>query len=148
VALPGAHGLRPLRVPGPGRLSEGASELLFVYGTLRAGRAPRALAWLEALPREPASAPGRLLDLGPYPGAVTDARARVRGELVAVPAGRLAELDAYEGSADGPFARERCTARDAAGRERPCWIYRFTGDPAGHPEIPGGDWTGATSGES
>ena len=125
---------------------------MFVYGTLRAGRAPRALAWLEALPREPASAPGRLLDLGAYPGVVHDARARVAGELVAVPAGRIAVLDAYEGfdpaaPARGPFVRERCVARDAAGRERPCWIYRFTGDPAGYPEVPGGNWTDATSGD-
>jgi gamma-glutamylcyclotransferase (GGCT)/AIG2-like uncharacterized protein YtfP len=126
-------------------MSAPASALLFVYGTLRAGRAPRSLAWLEALPREPASAPGRLFDLGPYPGAVPDARARIVGELVAVPADRLAALDAYEGfdpadRAHSPFVREPCLARDAAGRERRCWIYRFAGDPAGHPELPGGDY--------
>ena len=155
MALRRARGSRALGVPGSGRLSADRlrTEWLFVYGTLRAGRAPRTLAWAEALPREPARAPGRLLDLGPYPGAVADddGGARIVGELVCVPVERLAALDRYEGFDPAHpeaslFVRERCFAEDAEGRVRPCWIYRYAGNPASHAAPEGGDGSPPSAG--
>jgi gamma-glutamylcyclotransferase (GGCT)/AIG2-like uncharacterized protein YtfP len=126
-----------------------AADRLFVYGTLRAGRAPRALAWLEARPREPARVAGSLLDLGAYPGWTPEGPpdAEVLGELVAVPPGRWPALDRYEGfvpsdPAGSLFVRERTVVRARAG-EVACWIYRYAGPAGGRRRVPGGDWCAA-----
>jgi len=152
VDLRGPHRARPLGVPGPGLLKgDDARELFFFYGTLRAGQPPPALAaWLAPLPRRAATLPGRLLDLGAYPGALpgpeggAEAGPWIVGELVAVPLERVPELDRYEGFApDDPgaslFVRERAHATVAGGERVACWVYRFAGAD-GAPEIAGGDW--------
>lgn len=145
------HRPRPLRVPGPDRLSGGGGERLFVYGTLRAGQAPDGLAgWLAPLARRRATVAGRLLDLGAYPGAIllpagADGPApAIVGELIEVPRARLPELDRYEGydPADpcrSLFLRERTEATLEGGRRLACWVYTWAGGPLG-PEVPGGDW--------
>jgi len=124
--------------------------VLFVYGTLRAGLLTADVApWLAPLARRPATLPGRLLDLGAYPGALPappgapEAGVEV-GELVAVPPARLDELDRYEGydPADpcrSRFVRERVVATTRNGERVPCWVYAWAGGPAGR-EVPGGDW--------
>src|SRR5262249_5270156 len=92
------------------------SQYLFAYGTLRPGLATaesadlvRRMLWLGA-----ASVPGRLYDLGDYPGAVLDPKGdgKVIGEVFQLPddGEALAALDAYEGfdpsdSSDGLFVR-------------------------------------------
>jgi gamma-glutamylcyclotransferase (GGCT)/AIG2-like uncharacterized protein YtfP len=128
------------------------SLALFVYGTLRPGlpaaaRAPHSRALCS---HGLATLPGRLFDLGDYPGAVLDAAAatRVVGEIAHLDL-RVATLDAldrYEGF--DPLRPERCLFRRerwrasalAAGEPIECWVYVFAGDVAGRPEIEGGDF--------
>ena len=124
-----------------------------MYGTLRAGQAPAQMSWLETLPREPASVPGVLLDLGAYPGFLS-ARSlpasrvcRVQGELLSVGSSRLPEVDRYEGYVPTDprgslFVRQWIVARAAAGDVR-CWIYCYNGPPGRFPRIHGGDWLAA-----
>src|SRR5688572_6051504 len=79
------------------------NDLLFVYGTLLPGRARDHLREVVSRlkPISAGSMPGRLYDLGDYPGAVFDAAAQtcVHGEILEVPAGGqlLSQLDDYEG---------------------------------------------------
>lgn len=112
-------------------------DYLFAYGTLRRGLAPkrvqplvRELQWIGA-----GSAPGRLYDLGDYPGAIfdTSAETQIAGDVFALPqdAGELLEqLDVYEGFsaadiANSLFVRLRAAVRLADGREIDCWAYRY-----------------------
>jgi gamma-glutamylcyclotransferase (GGCT)/AIG2-like uncharacterized protein YtfP len=109
----------------------------------------RLAAWLAPLSRRPATLPGRLLDLGAYPGALpapddAPAEPAIVGELVAVPHERVGELDRYEGYAPGDpgrslFVRERARATVAGGERVACWVYRWAGDVAAR-EVQGGDW--------
>src|SRR5262245_20347166 len=78
-------------------------EYLFVCGTLRSGLAPAEVAGIMGtmLRVGPASVPGRLYDLGDFPGAVLDPGCdlKVIGEVLQLPddGAALADLDAYEG---------------------------------------------------
>src|SRR4051812_45836126 len=78
---------------------------VFVYGTLLPGLAPPMIADVVARMREvgPATVPGRLYDLGAYPGcAIDDAcDALIHGQLLELtdPTAQLDRLDAYEGYA-------------------------------------------------
>jgi len=147
---PGADGPESLSVSGPETRSVSGPETIFVYGTLRAGQAPPGLAgWLARLARRPATLPGRLLDLGAYPGAVlappdVASAPTIVGELVEVPASRLPQLDRYEGydpedRAGSLFLRARARATPADGRPVACWVYVWAGPTTGR-EVPGGDW--------
>lgn len=79
--------------------------LLFVYGTLRGGGAASHLL-RGCRPLGAASVPGTLYDVeGRYPALVREGEARVHGEFWSCPAGRLAELDRYEGVEEGLFRR-------------------------------------------
>ena len=85
-----------------------ASTILFVYGTLKRGlRNHRLLADQEFLGEAVTEPRYRVIDLGPYPGLVTDPAAglAVRGELWAVTECCLEELDEFEQDA-GAFVRE------------------------------------------
>jgi gamma-glutamylcyclotransferase (GGCT)/AIG2-like uncharacterized protein YtfP len=136
---------------GADRTGPADRERLFVYGTLRVGRAPAGLAgWLAPLARRPATVAGRLLDLGAYPGAILapvgagEPTPAIVGELVEVPRARLPELDRYEGydPADpcrSLFVRERTEALLDDGGRVACWVYTWAGGALG-PEVPGGDW--------
>ena len=125
------------------------SERLFVYGTLRRGLAPSALADLVAgFDWEgEASVRGRLYDLGAYPGVVLEPAGEelVHGEIASVDADPpLWELlDGYEGvdPADphaGLFRRVRCQAHLAGGERRCVWIYEYARDPGAARLLPDG----------
>jgi gamma-glutamylcyclotransferase (GGCT)/AIG2-like uncharacterized protein YtfP len=123
---------------------------LFVYGTLLPERvAPQLAPLVAGLARiGPGSVPGRLYDLGPYPGAVPEpaAEERIRGHVLAIPdEAVLARLDAYEG--DGPvgaassgFVRETAVAILDDGASLECWIYAYRGDLSGARFVSGGDY--------
>jgi len=112
-----------------------------VYGTLRPGHAPPAIADVVATLRRVASArlPGRLYDLGEYRGAVFDPAAPcfVQGDLVETgPASPpLAWFDAYEGS---EFRRERHEVETANGARVACWAYALVQEPDASRLIPAG----------
>ena len=79
------------------------TSYLFAYGTLLPWHAPPALEHVltRLQPVGPATMPGRLYDLGEYPGAVLDATAetRIRGHVLQLPAAGdlLQRIDRYEG---------------------------------------------------
>ena len=112
------------------------SDLLFVYGTLLPGHAPRGMrAVCERLKHVgPATIAGQLFDLGPYPAVVTGSSDRVRGELVEVTDEQTwTALDRYEGcprpgEGDGLFTRVRTTSTTAAGETVDCWVYVYNSD--------------------
>jgi len=125
---------------------------LFVYGTLRPGRAPRAVRAVVATLRPVATGRvrGRLYDLGEFPGAILDEAAPglVHGDVVELSAvsPALAWFDEYEGfDASAPersrFVRERCEAETAAGRIS-CWIWVLARAPARARVIESGEWHG------
>jgi gamma-glutamylcyclotransferase (GGCT)/AIG2-like uncharacterized protein YtfP len=113
---------------------------LFVYGTLFPALAPSSIAAAVARLRSlgPATVPGRLYDLGPYPGLVADDESRVVGELFAVPDGKLlAALDEYEGR---EFRRVSTMATMPSGDAVACWLYVYAGDVGRAAVIAGGDY--------
>jgi gamma-glutamylcyclotransferase (GGCT)/AIG2-like uncharacterized protein YtfP len=124
---------------------------LFLYGTLLPPLASRRLGGVLArcAPVGPGSLPGRLHDLGRYPGAVPDPAApgRVVGAVFRLPEREdvLGELDAYEGfdPADPPgslFLRLPAEVDLADGRRLACWVYVYNRDPGPAPLIPHGDY--------
>jgi gamma-glutamylcyclotransferase (GGCT)/AIG2-like uncharacterized protein YtfP len=115
------------------------SDRLFVYGTLLPGLNQPSIADLVARfkPLGPATAPGRLYDLGRYPGLVADGNLRVVGELFAVSDDLLTELDEYEGR---QFRRVASTATTPGGEAVACWLYEYAGDVTGAVMIVGGDY--------
>jgi gamma-glutamylcyclotransferase (GGCT)/AIG2-like uncharacterized protein YtfP len=111
-----------------------APEHLFVYGTLRTGSDNRFARMLAERARSigPAQVPGRLYDLGSYPGA-RPGGGSIQGEIFQLhdPAAILAKLDRYE----GPEYERAVTV--ANGIE--CWIYWYVGPEPGR-LIASGHW--------
>lgn len=115
--------------------------MLFVYGTLLSGITSNIAGFLHRNSRliGQASVPGRLYDLGHYPG-LWHGPASTRttyGELLELyqPELTLQALDSYEGIGEHgaevtEFAREWIVARLSNGREVHCWCYVLTFLPA------------------
>lgn len=132
----------------------GAAPLLFVYGTLRRaiGRGPYAALEQAAEYLGAAALPGRLYDLGNYPGAVIITPAdsvlahRVCGELYRLPDESMLEtLDVYEGCAPGQplphqYRRIRAEVTRCDGTRCIAWCYHYQGETAGLRLIPDGDY--------
>ena len=125
------------------------SPYLFVYGSLRRASGHPMAEFLIARSRfmGAASAPGRLYDLGSYPGMVDAATEgeRVRGELYELhePEATLADLDRYEGCGpDDPpphlFERAPVAATPDGGEPRSAWAYLYRGPLTGARHIPSG----------
>ncbi len=128
---------------------------IFVYGTLLGtargayGRAERRRLTLEGERLGPATVPGRLLDLGRYPGLIAEGESGdvVHGEVVRLrtPGPTLAWLDAYEGLTAGggeadEYVRERLVASLGGGGGIAVWTYRYRGPTGGLPLLRGGRW--------
>jgi gamma-glutamylcyclotransferase (GGCT)/AIG2-like uncharacterized protein YtfP len=127
------------------------NELLFAYGTLLDGAAPRAMTGLlRRLGRVgPAIVPGYLYDLGTYPAIQLDlqADAIVRGELVSVTsAASWLRLDTYEGfnrahPERSLFIRRRTrVSRTDTGEEGEVWVYVYNRDLLQAQRIVSGCW--------
>ena len=127
------------------------SPWLFVYGTLRAAIDHPMHRELSRRARYAGMArlPGRLYDLGPYPGAVPDPHGRheVLGELYEMhdPAALLPVLDEYEGATTagerpGEYRRELCPVTLADGSTRRAWVYLLNQPPPGARLIENGDY--------
>ena len=125
----------------------GRDSLLFVYGTLRPFVDIPMARWLRgaACYVGPATARGRLYDLGPYPGLCA---ARGRGELVIGDVYRVSRpgifraLDRYERGARGKarFVRDRCVVRFARGARKAAWVYRYCYAVVSAARISSGDY--------
>src|SRR5262245_43138470 len=127
------------------------TQHLFLYGTLLPGLARPPVADLVARlrPLGPATVPGRLYDLGPYPALVSDGAvgSRVCGELFELPddAALLAALDEYEDcvsadAAGSQYRRAETVAALADGRAVSCWVYVYQRDVGRAVPIPHGDY--------
>jgi gamma-glutamylcyclotransferase (GGCT)/AIG2-like uncharacterized protein YtfP len=116
---------------------------LFVYGTLRSGfGGPHAKRLAEqATCLGEAKVRGSLYRITYYPGAVSEGRGWIHGEVwrMREPDKTLAALDDYEGY---PYEFDRATtiAQLKSGAELPVWIYWYALDVQGKPNIPGGDF--------
>lgn len=87
-----------------------ARHLIFVYGTLKRGCSNHHVLGAQQFLGEARTIPGyRLHHLGEYPGmiAAPDDTAGVAGEVWSVDTATLARLDAFEGTAEGLYRRER-----------------------------------------
>jgi len=118
------------------------SDRLFVYGTLRRGAAMHGLLEGRAVWLCEATAEGRLVDLGSFPGMVASARSgeRVRGELYAFgPAERESLLDALDRYEGPRFERVTRTVAAAEAAVH-AWLYLYRGNARGLPVIAGGDY--------
>jgi gamma-glutamylcyclotransferase (GGCT)/AIG2-like uncharacterized protein YtfP len=103
--------------------------LIFAYGTLKdpqqiaavVGRAVRCCAVGSG------TVPGLLYDVGEYPALRPSDRPGdiVPGVLLELDDAVLADLDAYEGVAEGLYARERCTVHLDDGRTTEAWVYIY-----------------------
>ena len=119
-------------------------ELVFVYGTLKSGE--RA-SWLMSGHGEKVcdgAVTGRLIDLGAFPGLLTDSDGDVFGEVWLVEEYSIAALDQYEG--EGVlYDRIRAEVRCADGNLLNCWTYRYRSQGGKHLEIEGGTWVSKKS---
>jgi len=127
------------------------SDYLFAYGTLQPGRAPAGVAALAAKLRPVGEGfvRGALYDLGRYPGAVPDSRAksRIAGTVMELPEDKnfLGLLDGYEGfdpkaHGSSEFVRERQMVELSDGRRLECWLYRYNGRIGAKKIIGDGHW--------
>jgi gamma-glutamylcyclotransferase (GGCT)/AIG2-like uncharacterized protein YtfP len=109
---------------------------LFVYGTLRRHQRPpemsEVMESLEFIGE--GSAPGRIFELGDYPGAVFEAQSKtaVPGEVYKLPTNQkiLRKLDDYEEfrprhPRQSLFIRENIVVRTSSGAQLACWAYRY-----------------------
>jgi gamma-glutamylcyclotransferase (GGCT)/AIG2-like uncharacterized protein YtfP len=118
-------------------VSPRGNPLLFTYGTLMRGYALHAVLARRATALGEATAPGRLLDLGRYPGLV-EGPGRVLGELYRLDdAELLPVLDREEGY---NFVRRRAIVTLAGGRRVRAWLYRYRGPRERATPIPDGNY--------
>jgi gamma-glutamylcyclotransferase (GGCT)/AIG2-like uncharacterized protein YtfP len=101
-----------------------ADPLLFAYGTLMRGYPLHAVIARGSTFIGVGSVPGRLLDLGRYPGLVAG-RGRVRGEIYRLREAEL--LDTVDREEGYNFVRRRTVATLADGRRVRAWVYRYRG---------------------
>lgn len=113
------------------------SALLFAYGTLMRGYDLHAVLARGATAAGTATARGRLLDLGRYPGLIEGA-GRVHGEIYRLDDPELLPaLDREEGY---NFERRRAVVTLAGGRRVRAWLYRYRGPRQRAIPIPDGDY--------
>jgi gamma-glutamylcyclotransferase (GGCT)/AIG2-like uncharacterized protein YtfP len=116
---------------------------LFIYGTLMPGlRLQAEMQGAEHL--GPGRVPGRLVDVGRYPGLL-QGDGLVVGEVYRVSDDHLARLDAVEDMVPGErgasqYWRERVRVRDGALAGQPVWTYVYNLPVDGLTPIPHGDY--------
>ncbi len=116
---------------------------LFIYGTLMPGlRLEGEMQGAERLGK--ARVPGRLVDVGRYPGLLPG-NGLVTGEVYRVSNAQLARLDAVEDMvpedrAASQYWRERVTVHDGALTGQPVWTYVYNRPVDGLKSIAHGDY--------
>lgn len=136
TALRNSVGIFEPVVPGRRADSTSSPKYLFVYGTLRRNHTPpemadlmRSLEWIGK-----GSVPGRIYDLGDYPGAIFDQTStnEIQGEIYKLPTDgkALEKLDEYEEFRPSRpnsslFVRVCVPVRVKRGKRLNCWAYRF-----------------------
>ena len=116
---------------------------LFIYGTLMPGlRLEAEMQGAEHL--GPARVPGRLVDVGHYPGLL-HGQGLVSGEVYRVSDAQLARLDAVEEVVHGDrgaslYWRERVTVREGVLAGQQVWTYVYNRPVDGLTPIAHGDY--------
>ena len=116
---------------------------LFIYGTLMPGlRLEAEMQGAERL--GPARVPGRLVDVGRYPGLL-HGEGLVNGEVYRVSDAQLAHLDEVEEMVPGDrgasqYWRERVTVQDGALAGQQVWAYVYNLPVDGLTPIAHGDY--------
>lgn len=86
---------------------------------------------------------GVLYDLGRFPGAVPGDRT-VHGELFRLQTPHAWDIiDSYEGYNPDREEASLFVRRQVVLQQPPdqtAWVYWYNGDPAGHPQVPSGNW--------
>jgi gamma-glutamylcyclotransferase (GGCT)/AIG2-like uncharacterized protein YtfP len=126
---------------------------VFVYGTLLRGQSRHGAIRRHAPESTvPATCPGRLVELGAYPGLLLDSagrRSTVHGELVRFPdatlAAAVARLDAIEdfrgfGVPGSLYVRRLVGVTRADGSTPLAWTYVYAGDVRAARPIASGAW--------
>ena len=119
-------------------------DYVFVYGTLRRGVGHPMSEVMERFAQEVGAArvAGRIYELGGFPGLVAGEEGDwVVGEVFRVlNAGELwPRLDAYEGVAQGLYAREKMPVRGLAGVKE-AWVYLYLKSTDEASWVRGGDY--------
>lgn len=118
-------------------MQHSAETLVFVYGTLRRGEPNHRLLARAAFVREARTAAAyELVDLGPFPAMVTGGASSIVGEIYAVDARVLADLDRLEGHPRF-YRRTAVTLDDGDVVEAYLMPAAIV---AGGPHIASGDW--------
>ncbi len=115
-----------------------SADLFFFYGSLRHGLLHFVELGLEGRiePVGEGWCPGRLHDLGPYPGLVDDPTGRVFGEV-----SRIRDLDLAARIEDLEIGYDYDRVRRVvAGGPWSAWVYRYIGPVPEDSLVPGGDW--------
>ena len=116
---------------------------LFIYGTLMPGlRLEAEMHGAERL--GPARVPGRLVDVGHYPGLL-HGEGTVTGEVYRVSDAQLASLDEVEEMVPGDrpasqYWREQVTVLEGALAGQPVWTYVYNQPAEGLTPIAHGDY--------
>lgn len=127
-------------------MNESTRRYLFAYGTLRRGARKDRIELVGGGARLVGSAtvPGRLYDLGDYPGMLEAARPddRVSGDLFELNEveATLRRLDDYEDCGPGGFRRLLWSVRLDSGEELEAWLYLYQGTVSERQRIPSGDY--------
>lgn len=125
-------------------------EHLFVYGTLRPGSRHPMAKFLAEHARHigPAEMPGRLYDLGRYPGMTDaqDADDQVKGDVFQIEdaiqvLGRLDEYEGVTGDAPRLFERKSGIAKLEDGSKLTAWFYEYQGATRSEGRIWSGDYS-------
>jgi len=113
-------------------------EVIFVYGTLRAGGSNH-FRLGNAGGLGAGTVCGRLYRVDWYPALLLDADAgAVHGEVYEVDAATLAALDAFEGA---EYRRVRVGVMPEGGGEKiDAWLWEYLDPVDESRRIPGGDW--------
>jgi gamma-glutamylcyclotransferase (GGCT)/AIG2-like uncharacterized protein YtfP len=126
---------------------DASGELVFVYGTLRSGGTHHwrmnGAEFIRA-----GKIRGRMYRFDWYPGLVADEGAgEITGEVYAVAAAHLAELDLFEGLSAGEIEgseyRRIRVAVEGDGDPVIAWIWEWLGPVDEAKRITGGDWLNA-----
>ncbi|WP_266368968.1 gamma-glutamylcyclotransferase family protein [Tellurirhabdus rosea] len=125
-----------------------SNDHLFVYGTLLRDSAHPMAAFLRqhSTPVGPGWFPGRLYNLGWYPGAHYEPQSegKVYGDIVKLTESQivLAELDRYEGLDETPpeYSRVLVPVQTGSGA-LVCWTYLYRGPVSAGQLIPSGKYS-------
>jgi len=125
-------------------------KYVFVYGTLLPGLAPPIIADVVNTLRiaSDATIPGRLYDLGDYPGCIHDPNCNslIHGKLLELPDPTVLDrLDWYEcyaahDATGSLFLRTICHATTTEGQSVQAWLYVYNRDLSKAKRIENGLW--------